>query len=156
MLAMKDPSRKAFSKAIEASSEAGMVHLEAMSKERYASFLLNQEKDTELANEYITSSYWLYQDWGAHAKALQLSQQNDFLKVSILVMYISLVYILSVTHHSRPHILQKTKRKAANSTTLSTAASSVSSSKKGGRNSFVPSYTVNTTLDIRERMFVKR
>jgi len=87
---MKSPSRKAFSKAIEACSE--MIHLEAMSKERYASFLLNQEKDTELANEYITSSYWLYQDWGAHAKALQLSQQNDFLKVRILSLF-SYIYI---------------------------------------------------------------
>ena len=95
MLAMKGPSRKAFSKAIEASEQAGMVHLEAMSKERYAAFL-NQEKDTELANEYLTSSYWLYQDWGAYAKALQLSQQNDFLKVSNLVMYISLIHIMSL------------------------------------------------------------
>jgi len=92
MLAMKGPSRKSYTKAVEACSEAGMVHLEAISKERYASFLLNQEKDTELANEYITSSYWLYQDWGAHAKALQLSQQNDFLKVRILSLF-SYIYI---------------------------------------------------------------
>ena len=84
---MKSPSKKSFTKAIDACSEAGMVHLEAMSKERYAAFL-NQEKDTELANEYITSSYWLYQDWGAHAKALQLSQQNDFLKVRILFLFL--------------------------------------------------------------------
>ena len=81
MLAMKGPSREAFKKAIDACAEANMIHLEAMAKERYASFLSN-EKDMALANDYITSSYWLYQDWGAHAKALQLSQQYDFLKVS--------------------------------------------------------------------------
>ena len=157
---MKSPSRKSYTKAIEACSEAGtMVHLEAMSKERYASFLLNQEKDTELANEYLTSSYWLYQDWGAYAKALQLSQQNDFLKVSNLVMYTPSFHIMSLvlTDSSlSPSSIQKSKRKTANSNTLSTVESSVSSSKKGGRSSFIPSYSVNTTLDIRERMFVKR
>ena len=95
---MKSPSKKSYTKTIEACSEASMVHLEAMAKERYASFLLNQEKDTELANEYLTSSYWLYQDWGAYAKALQLSQQNDFLKVSNLVMHLSFILAILISY----------------------------------------------------------
>ena len=81
MLALKSPSREAFTKAIDACSEASVTHLEAMARERYA-ILLDQESQTELANEYITSCYWLYQDWGAHAKALQLSRQYPFLEVS--------------------------------------------------------------------------
>jgi len=79
MLAMKSPSREAFKEAIFACTEASMNHLEAMVKERYAVFL-NKEGDATLANDYIASSYWLYKDWGAHAKTLQLSQQYDFLK----------------------------------------------------------------------------
>lgn len=79
MLAMKVPCREKFLKAIDACAEARMVHLEAMALERYASYLRN-EKDNTLANDCITSSYWLYQDWGAHAKALQLSEQYVFLK----------------------------------------------------------------------------
>mmetsp|Transcript_12289 Transcript_12289/g.21305 ORF Transcript_12289/g.21305 Transcript_12289/m.21305 type:complete len:120 (-) Transcript_12289:126-485(-) len=78
---MKGPSRQAFEKAIDASGEANMIHLEAMAKERYAIFL-GREKYDALAKQYVTSSYWLYQDWGAHAKALQLSQQYEFLKHS--------------------------------------------------------------------------
>ena len=84
MLAMKRPSSEAFKKAIDACSEAGMVHLEAMSREHYAAFLFGQNNEA-LGNDYIMSSYWLYQDWGAHAKALQLYQRYDFLKVSLFL-----------------------------------------------------------------------
>ena len=65
-----------------------MIHLQAMSTERYAMFLYEQN-DEALAKEFITSSYWLYQDWGADAKALQLTQLYDFLKVnkSVIVWY---------------------------------------------------------------------
>ena len=81
MLAVKKPSREAFNTAIDACNEAGMVHLEAIAKERYGT-LLKKENDTPLANDYLISSYWLYRDWGAHAKALQLSQEYEFLEVS--------------------------------------------------------------------------
>ena len=81
MLAMKSPSSEAFKKAIDACAEAGVIHLEAMAQERYAVYL-NAENNGELVNEYITSAYLLYQDWGAHAKALQMSQQYPYLKVS--------------------------------------------------------------------------
>ena len=81
MLALKNPTRQAYTKAIDACADASMIHLEAMAKERYA-LLLKSLNDVSLANEYLTSSYWLYQDWGAHAKALQLSKEFAFLKVS--------------------------------------------------------------------------
>ena len=80
MCAMRLPSREAFKKAIEATAEANMIHLKAMAKERFA-LLLYGEKEEALANDCITSSYWLYREWGAHGKALKLSQQYDFLKV---------------------------------------------------------------------------
>ena len=91
MLAMKVQSREAFQKAIDACAEASIIHLEAMAKEHY-SILLNMENDATLAKDYITSSYWLYQDWGAHAKALQLSNQYEFLKVSEYCMFYIFVH----------------------------------------------------------------
>ncbi len=80
MLAVRVPSREAFKKAIEATAEANMIHLEAMAKEHFA-LLMYGEKEEALANDYIISSYWLYREWGAHAKALTLSQQYEFIKV---------------------------------------------------------------------------
>jgi len=81
MMAMKNPSRKAFNKTIAACAEAKFMHLEAMAMERYAAFL-NTQHDAILANDYITSAYWLYYDWGAHAKTLELSNRYGFLKHS--------------------------------------------------------------------------
>mmetsp|Transcript_26404 Transcript_26404/g.63372 ORF Transcript_26404/g.63372 Transcript_26404/m.63372 type:complete len:90 (+) Transcript_26404:3305-3574(+) len=81
MLAMRGPSRKAFQRAIDACAGASMIHLEAMAKERYA-VMLNDESDSELAKNYMTSSYWLYHDWGAHAKVQQLLEAYSFLKHS--------------------------------------------------------------------------
>mmetsp|Transcript_10237 Transcript_10237/g.15466 ORF Transcript_10237/g.15466 Transcript_10237/m.15466 type:complete len:563 (+) Transcript_10237:2-1690(+) len=76
---MKSPSRDAFRKAIEACAKGNFVNLEAMVNERYAAFL-REEKDVAASNECIANAYFLYQDWGAHAKALQLSKDHDFLK----------------------------------------------------------------------------
>jgi len=76
---MKSPSRDAFSKAIEACAEGKFVNLEAMVNERYAAFL-REEKDEAASNDCLTEAYFLYQDWGAHAKALQLSKDHPFLK----------------------------------------------------------------------------
>ena len=81
MLAMKTPSLKAFKTAIGACVEASMVHLEAMARERCGVFLYGENNEA-LANDYITDAYWLYQDWGAHAKALQMLQQYELLKVN--------------------------------------------------------------------------
>ena len=68
MLTIKGPSFESFNKATDAYSEAGMAHLEAMAREHYASFLYKQHNQDDIANNHITVSYWLYQDWGAHAK----------------------------------------------------------------------------------------
>lgn len=78
---MKCPSIEAFEKAINACADTRMLHLEIMARERYAVFLYEQ-KNEQLAGDYMISAYWMYQDWGAHAKALQLLRQYEFLKVS--------------------------------------------------------------------------
>ena len=77
--AMKSPSRDAFREAIESCAEGKFVNLEAMINERYAVFL-REEKDEATFKECITNAYFLYQEWGAHAKALQLSKDHAFLK----------------------------------------------------------------------------
>ncbi len=74
---MTSPSRDAFRKAIEACAKGNFVNLEAMVNERYAAFL-GEEKDEAASNECIANAYFLYQDWSAHAKALQLSKDHDF------------------------------------------------------------------------------
>jgi len=92
MQAMKGPSNAAFKKAIIACSDANMMHLEAMTRERYAAFL-DEQNATILANNQVTTAYWLYQDWGADAKALELLQSHPFLEVRTILtifLYISL------------------------------------------------------------------
>lgn len=79
--ALKQPSREAFASAIDACAEATFIHLEAIGRERYAMFLI-KHMDVEVGNDYLVSSYWLYQDWGAFFKALLLSQEHEFLKKS--------------------------------------------------------------------------
>ena len=103
MLAMKSPSSESFKKAIEACGEAGMIHLEAMAREQYAKTLY-AEKNEVLANEYITSSYWLYQDWGAHAKALHMSEQYPVLKVSPFNHMSILQFCTGDSHIDSPHV----------------------------------------------------
>ncbi len=76
--AMKNPSRDAFKKAIEACAEVNFVNLEAIGNERYGAFLKAQNDEVAF-KECITAAYFLYQDWGAHAKALELSKQHPFL-----------------------------------------------------------------------------
>ncbi len=76
---MKNPSRDAFSKAIEACAEGNFVNLQAMVNERYAAYL-RKENDEAASKACITSAYFLYQDWGAYAKALRLSEEHEFLK----------------------------------------------------------------------------
>ena len=155
MLAVKKPSREAFNTAIDACNEAGMVHLEAMAKERYGA-LLKKENDTPLANDYLIASYWLYQDWGAHAKALQLSQEYEFLEVSesVTLCFNALYYIiyfLPISWFVR--FSKHTTRKNAESTTLSTAMSGTSTKKSGN---FIPTYSFNSTFNSRKIMFERR
>eukprot|EP00984_Skeletonema_dohrnii_P024270 scaffold13379_cov127-Skeletonema_dohrnii-CCMP3373.AAC.3 len=77
--ALKKPTKKAFTAAIDSCREASMPHLEAMARERYAMFLLTRN-ELELANSCLTSAYWLYFDWGAHGKSLSLAREYPFLK----------------------------------------------------------------------------
>jgi hypothetical protein len=79
--ALKKPTRKAFTTAIDSCQEASMPHLEAMARERYAMFLLTQN-ELELANDQITSAYWLYYDWGAHGKSVAMAWEYPFLKTT--------------------------------------------------------------------------
>ena len=79
IMALKKPSKKAFTTAIDSCTEASMPHLEAMARERYAIFLLTRN-ELELANSQITVAYFLYCDWGAHGKALALTSEYPFLK----------------------------------------------------------------------------
>eukprot|EP00985_Skeletonema_marinoi_P025591 scaffold18962_cov140-Skeletonema_marinoi.AAC.4 len=78
MLAMKKPSKSAFESAIDATKEASTLHLEAMVKEHYGLYLQQQNED-KLANDCLASSYFSYYDWGAHSKALRMTQQYHFL-----------------------------------------------------------------------------
>ena len=150
MCAMRVPSREAFKKAIEATAEANMIHLEAAAKERFA-LLLYSEKEEAHANDYITSSYWLYREWGAHAKALKLSQQYEFLKVrsfscssplsyhrNCLILCNCSLFFLPLKQHS--------SQKKAQSLTLSGSTHST------GR-SF---YAFNSTFQSSKLIFVKK
>ena len=79
--AMKKPTKKAFTAAIDSCREANMPHLEAMAKERYTMFLLTRN-ESELAHSSITSAYWSYFDWGAHGKSVSLAREYPFLKTA--------------------------------------------------------------------------
>jgi len=126
LLAVKNQSRESFTNAIAAASEACMIHLEAMAKERYAVFL-TRENDEDAAREYLVSSYWAYQDWGAHAKALALSEQH--------------------------HYLKHATRKGASSLSRSVTASERSAKAKGDLTAM---YTFNTTFRRSSRILVKK
>lgn len=79
IMALKKPSKKSFTAAVESCAEASMPHLEAMARERFALFLQTQN-EMELANSHITCAYFLYYDWGAHGKALVLTKEYPFLE----------------------------------------------------------------------------
>lgn len=79
--ALKKPTKKAFTAAIDSCKEANMQHLEAMVRERYAMFLLTQN-ESDLAHDFIASAYWMYFDWGAHGKSFALAQEYPFLKAA--------------------------------------------------------------------------
>lgn len=68
LLAMKQPSVKSFELAIDSCAESKFSHLEAAAKEHYGLFLCSQG-DATIGNDYLVSAYWLYYNWGAHAKS---------------------------------------------------------------------------------------
>jgi hypothetical protein len=79
IMALKKPSKKSFTAAVESCIEVSMPHLEAMARERFAMFLQTQN-ETDLANSHITCAYFLYYDYGAHGKALALTKEYPFLE----------------------------------------------------------------------------
>ena len=91
-------------------------------------------------NDYITSSYWLYQDWGAHAKAVHL-EAYEFLKVSKYCMKFSFFpYTIDLSFMYR----------CTQYYTLS--ATSANSASRNHTNS----YSYNSTLQRRIVILVKR
>ena len=83
LLALKSPSRRAFEVAIDACADEKCVHLEAMARERFAIYLEGdcEGRDPAHAKTQLEHSYWLYQDWSAHAKAAEMSGRHSWLKV---------------------------------------------------------------------------
>ena len=129
---MKSPSRDAFSKAIEACAEGKFVNLEAMVNERYAAFL-REENDEAASNDCITEAYFLYQDWGAHAKALQLSKDHSFLKK-----------------------LKRKKERSVFSSSHKTANSTVSTGSDDATSKKKMTFSFNSTLKQRKLVSVKK
>ena len=110
-------------------SDAGMAHLEAMAREHYASFLYKQQNQDDIANNHITVSYWLYQDWGAHAKSFQLSHKYDFLKVRLCYVLFHKILLLNYSLYlCLPHyslIIKNAIRRTTKSQMSGAANSSV-------------------------------
>lgn len=81
LLALKSPTQQAYEFAIDACADEKFIHLEAMARERF-SIYLEGRGDHALAKTHLEYSYWLFQDWSAHAKAAEMSRQYTWLKVS--------------------------------------------------------------------------
>jgi len=79
--AVSSPSRSSYDKAISLCREARLIHFEAMACERCGLFL-EGKKHIDAANEYITTAFWLYSDWGATSKKSSMVQKYSFLKGS--------------------------------------------------------------------------
>ncbi len=135
--AMKSPSRDAFCKAIEACAEGNFVNLEAMVNERYAAFLRGVQ-DEAASKECIANAYFLYQEWGADAKALQLSEDHEFLKK---------------VKRKKPRSFANTvgsDRKTASVTVSNTSYDATS------QNQNTMSFSFNSTLKQRKLVFVEK
>jgi hypothetical protein len=82
MQALKSPSIKSFELAISSCAEAQFPHLEAMAKEHYGMYLMQSDINFSIGQDYIVSSYWLYFNWGAHAKASIMRKKHECIKIS--------------------------------------------------------------------------
>jgi diguanylate cyclase (GGDEF)-like protein len=63
-----------YARAIDAATESGFIHCEALSNELYARFWLGQQQ-RQLASNFIREAYFHYQRWGATAKCKQVEAQ---------------------------------------------------------------------------------
>jgi predicted ATPase len=75
------PSKSYYDEAIQACSNASLMHLEAMMNERCGLFLLEEIEDQKklLAEPYLSRAMWLYNDWCATGKVYQMMQRHEFL-----------------------------------------------------------------------------
>lgn len=60
-----------YARAIDAASESGFIHMEALSNELYARYWQEQQQ-RQLASNFIREAYYHYQRWGASAKCKQI------------------------------------------------------------------------------------
>ncbi len=60
-----------YARAIDAASESGFTHIEALANELYARFW-NDQGQRQLASNFIREAYFHYQRWGAGAKCKQI------------------------------------------------------------------------------------
>ncbi len=60
-----------YARAIDAATESGCTHFEALANELYARFWQSQDQQ-QLAHNFIREAYFHYQRWGATAKCRQL------------------------------------------------------------------------------------
>lgn len=82
LLALKQPGIKSFELAIDSCSEASLPHLEAMAKERYGLHLCHEGNSLSIGQDYLVSAYWLYYNWGAHAKASAMWEEHACIRTA--------------------------------------------------------------------------
>ena len=82
MLAMKQPSIKTYELAIKSCSDAEFPHMEAMAKEHYGLHLCRGGSAVSVGQDYLVSSYWLYCNWGAHAKTTIMRNEHSCIKTA--------------------------------------------------------------------------
>ncbi|MGQ0800357.1 MAG: diguanylate cyclase domain-containing protein [Pseudomarimonas sp.] len=63
-----------YARAIEAATDSGFAHCEALCNELYARYWLEQQQ-RQLASNFIREAYYHYQRWGAAAKCKQIEAQ---------------------------------------------------------------------------------
>jgi hypothetical protein len=82
LLALKQQGIKSFELAIDSCAEASLPHLEAMAKERYGTYLCHEGNSTTIGQDYLVSAYWLYYNWGAHAKASAMWEEHACIRTA--------------------------------------------------------------------------
>ena len=80
VLALRKPKKAAFEQAIDACNEAKLLQLEALAKERYSVFLMDNQDSRSIA--FLEGAYWSYLEWGAMAKVKRMRRANPSLAKS--------------------------------------------------------------------------
>jgi hypothetical protein len=77
--AVEQHVKKAYDDAIISAVRSGFLQNAALAEERCALYFLNVG-DEDYAEDYLVRSYAHYEEWGCHAKLVQLEATYDFLK----------------------------------------------------------------------------